>query len=285
MQPVLRFAPSPNGHLHLGHAFSALLNARLAGALGGRFLLRIEDIDTIRCTEALVADCQEDLAWLGLRWEAPVLRQSAHLARYRAAAAALEARGLAYPCFCTRAEIIRATPPDASRDPEGAPLYPGTCRALDAETRAARIAAGEPHAIRLDMARALAEAGPAIAWIECDGPRLEARREIAAEPARWGDVILVRKETPTSYHLSVVLDDHLQRVSHVVRGEDLRAATAIHRVLQILLGLKAPLYRHHPLLRDENGRKLAKSALSKPLRAFRDEGVSAAEIRARLGFA
>ncbi|WP_150288259.1 tRNA glutamyl-Q(34) synthetase GluQRS [Rhabdaerophilum calidifontis] len=278
-QPVFRFAPSPNGHLHLGHAYSALLNAEMARRSGGRFLLRIEDIDTTRCTEALVADCLEDLAWLGLAWEEPVLRQSAHFDRYRAAAARLEAEGLLYPCFCSRAEIAAAAGADPPRDPEGAPRYPGTCRQRPPDEIAALRAGGAAFALRLDSARAARRAG-APAWREQGGVPGATMPDIAA----WGDVVLVRKEIPTSYHLAVVLDDAMQGVTHVVRGMDLFAQTAIHRLLQTLLGLPEPIYHHHPLIRDADGRKLAKSAASTPLRRLRGEGISPAAIRRHLGF-
>lgn len=285
MQPVFRFAPSPNGFLHIGHAYSALANQRLARETVGRMLLRIEDIDTQRCTDALVAASLEDLDWLGLRWEEPVLRQSAHFARYRAMAAELEGRGLLYPCFCTRKEITGATGDDVLRDPEGAPVYPGTCRHLDAATRMARIASGEAHALRLDMAAALAQVSERrFGWSEVSGERLETVTTIAAQPEKWGDVVIVRKECPTSYHLSVVIDDAMQGVTHVVRGTDLYEATAIHRLLQTLLGLPAPLYRHHGLIYGEDGKKLAKSTASKPLRALREEGIMPEEVRRRLGF-
>lgn len=286
MQPVFRFAPSPNGYLHLGHACSALANAEFARRMGGRFLVRIEDIDVTRCREDLVEACLEDLAWLGLAWETPVLRQSAHFSRYRAVAADLEAKGLLYPCFCTRNDIAQAAGAAPVRDPDGAPVYPGTCRTLDAATRERRRAAGEAFALRLDMAAASARIGARRSgWREASGERLETVTEIAARPEKWGDVVLVRKEIPTSYHLSVVLDDALQGVTHVVRGTDLYEATAIHRVLQALLGLPEPLYHHHALIRDETGGKLAKSAASKPLRALRAEGVTPAAIRRQLGFA
>ena len=275
MQPVFRFAPSPNGHLHLGHAYSALLNARLASEQGGRFLVRIEDIDTVRCTEALVADCLEDLAWLGLRWEEPVLRQSTRFPAYRAAAAHLQAEGLVYPCFCTRTDIQRATAGARLRDPEGGPIYPGTCRRLDPAERAARLAAGEAHALRLDLTEAGRRTGPLV-WQE-DGDTMP-------QPFAWGDVVIVRKDIPASYHLAVVMDDAFQGVTHVVRGADLFAQTAIHRVVQSLLGLPEPRYRHHALIRDEQGRKLATSAVSTPLRALRADGVTAAAIRRDLGF-
>lgn len=281
MQPVFRFAPSPNGYLHLGHACSALLNARLARAAGGRFLVRIEDIDTVRCTGEKMAACLEDLEWLGLEWEQPVLRQSEHFARYRAVAEGLEMRGLVYPCFCTRGEIAKAA--EGGRDPDGAPLYPGTCRALGADERAARRMAGQPFALRLDMAKALEIVGER-SWAEAESEALAAFACLPAHAMHWGDVVLVRKDCPTSYHLSVVLDDALQGVTHVVRGMDLHAATGIHRVLQTLLGLPAPRYFHHGLIKDETGKKLAKSAASTPLRQLRAEGMSAAEIRRRLGF-
>lgn len=285
MPSVFRFAPSPNGYLHLGHAYSALANAEYARRMGGRFLVRIEDIDTTRCREDLVAASLEDLAWLGLSWEKPVLRQSAHFSRYRAAAVDLEAMGLLYPCFCTRNDIAQASGGSPMRDPDGAQVYPGTCRHLDAATREMRRASGDPFALRLDMTAALARiGGRRFGWREASGERLETVTEITAHPEKWGDVVLVRKEIPTSYHLSVVLDDALQGVTHVVRGTDLYEATAIHRVLQALLGLPEPFYHHHALIRDEAGGKLAKSAASKPLRALRAEGVTPAEIRERLGF-
>ena len=277
LQPVFRFAPSPNGYLHLGHAYSALLNQKLARESGGRLLLRIEDIDTIRCTEALVAATVEDLDWLGIAWEQPVLRQSAEFARYRAAVAGLEQRGLVYPCACSRQEIARAVAAEETRrgapwprDPDGALLYPGTCRG--------GVPGAGPVAMRLDMSRAQALLGAELSWDEAGEGR------VAADPAAWGDVVLARKETPTSYHLAVVMDDALQGVSDVVRGRDLFAATAIHRVLQEVLGLPQPRYHHHALLTDADGQKLAKSRLSTPLRALRAKGVTAGEVRRQLGF-
>lgn len=291
MSPVFRFAPSPNGYLHLGHAFSALLNAEFARRLGGRFLVRIEDIDVTRCKPELVDAALDILAWLGLQWEEPVLRQSAHFQHYRAVAADLEVRGLLYPCFCTRGDLARHAGENPVRDPDSAPLYPGTCRHLKPDERARRIAAGEPHALRLDIAKAvkevetrLAASSATLSWDEVSGERLETFTRLKADPLRWGDVVIVRKECPTSYHLSVVLDDALQGVTHVVRGTDLYEATAIHRLLQTLLGLPAPVYHHHGLIKDDAGKKLAKSAASKPLRELRAEGVSAVDIRQRLGF-
>jgi glutamyl-Q tRNA(Asp) synthetase len=285
VQPVFRFAPSPNGYLHLGHAYSALLNDKLARESGGRFLLRIEDIDTVRCRPELVEAVFEDLNWLGLRWEEPVMHQSAEFGRYLAALDDLAGRGLVYPCFCTRKDIsaavatLEATEHSWPRDPDGAPVYPGCCRALVLPERSRRLAEGRPYALRLDSARALASlACPDLFWEEQDTGPVRARSEI------WGDVVLARKETPTSYHLAVVLDDARQGVTDVVRGRDLYAATAIHRLLQTLLGLPAPRYRHHALITDETGGKLAKSRISKPIRSFRAEGVSASELRLSLGF-
>jgi glutamyl-Q tRNA(Asp) synthetase len=283
--PVFRFAPSPNGYLHLGHAFSALLNADLARKQGGRFLLRIEDIDATRCRPEYETAIYEDLAWLGIAWELPVRRQSEHLADYQAALAALDAMGLIYPSFESRAEIARLVAArDAQggwpRDPDGAPLYPGDARALCADERKRRVASGEPYALRLDMAAACARAGR-LTWCEIqpDG----AAETVAADPAAWGDVVLARKETPTSYHVSVVVDDAAQGVSDVVRGQDLRAATALHRLLQVLLGLPEPVYRHHRLMLDADGRKLAKSSRSTGLRELRDAGATSADIRRRVG--
>lgn len=286
MQPVFRFAPSPNGFLHLGHAFSALLNAKLAREAGGILLLRIEDIDTARCTEGLVSACLEDLAWLGIEWHGPVLQQSTQFPRYRAAAEGLKAQGLLYPCFCTRADLVRAGQGQKGqkRAPDGAPLYPGTCRALAPGEVAQRLARGDAHALRLDMGKALKRLG--ASGLSCDWVEQGSGQEavIRAAPERWGDVVLVRKDCPASYHLAVVLDDAMQGVSHVVRGRDLYAATGIHRALQGVLGLPAPLYHHHALIEDEAGRKLGKSIASRSLRAMRAEGVSAAAIRQSLGF-
>lgn len=290
MQPVFRFAPSPNGFLHLGHAYSALLNAEFARAMGGRFLVRIEDIDMQRCREDLVAACLEDLAWLGLEWEQPVLRQSAHFGRYRAAAVDLEARGLVYPCFCTRNDIAQTKDANRFRDPDGAPIYPGACRDLDPAIAAARREAGIPHALRLDMTAAVRALDGRVlswrplTWREASGDILDTVTILKAQPENWGDVVLIRKDCPTSYHLSVVLDDALQGITHVVRGADLYEATAVHRVLQALLGLPKPIYHHHALLKDDAGKKLAKSAVSKPLRALRAEDVTPADLRRNLGF-
>jgi glutamyl-Q tRNA(Asp) synthetase len=280
MASVFRFAPSPNGFLHLGHALSALLNHDMARASGGRLLLRIEDIDRTRCRPEFEAAIYEDLAWLGIEWEKPVRRQSEHLAKYRAALARLEAQGLVYPAFESRAEIARvvAAREPWPRDPDGAPLYPGNARDLSPEERARR--AGEDHALRLDMTAALERLKGPLTWIESgDG----APRQIAANPAAWGDVILGRKDTPTSYHLSVVLDDALQGVTHVVRGRDLYEATSVHRLLQGLLGLPAPLYHHHRLVLDRDGNKLAKRDPSTTLSDLRAQGWTADAVRAAVG--
>jgi glutamyl-Q tRNA(Asp) synthetase len=283
--PVLRFAPSPNGFLHLGHAYSALLNFDLARAGRGRFLLRIEDIDATRCRPEYEAAIYQDLAWLGLAWETPVRRQSEHFAAYQAAIKRLDAQGLVYASFESRAEIaqlVREREEDGPwpRDPDGAPLYPGSARSLSADEGARRMAAGEPYALRLDMAAAVARAGP-LTWTEQDADGHVAT--IAADPAAWGDVVLARKETPTSYHLSVVVDDAGQGITHVVRGRDLLAATAVHRLLQTLLGLPPPVYTHHSLIPDDNGRKLSKSTQATDLRELRSRGTTPAEIRQMVG--
>lgn len=287
MPPVFRFAPSPNGYLHLGHAYSALLNFDGAREAGGRLLLRIEDIDATRCRPEFETAICEDLAWLGIAWETPVRRQSEHLADYRAALDQLSALGLVYPAFESRAEIARlvaAREADGPwpRDPDGAPLYPGGAKSLAADERARLIGTGAPYALRLDMAAACRRIA-GLSWNELgEGPAGE-RSILPARPEAWGDVILARKETPTSYHLSVVIDDALQAVSEVVRGQDLFHATAVHRLLQALLGLPAPAYRHHGLIRDEAGLKLSKSTRSTGLRELRAAGATPAGIRRLVG--
>jgi len=285
--PVYRFAPSPNGYLHLGHAFSALLNFDLARRTGGRFLLRIEDIDVARCKPEFEDAIYRDLAWLGLAWETPVRRQSEHLAFYRDALEKLTLQGLIYPSFESRAEIARLvaqkeTEAPWPRDPDGAPLYPGTARLLPPEERARLLQSGEPYALRLDMAAACARAG-ALDWKELgEGTDGEAGT-VAARPGAWGDVILARKETPTSYHLSVAVDDALQGVTEVARGQDLFWATSVHRLLQSLLGLPQPVYRHHRLILDDAGQKLSKSTKATGLRELRARGATPAEIRRLVG--
>jgi glutamyl-Q tRNA(Asp) synthetase len=282
--PVLRFAPSPNGRLHLGHAFSALFTARAAAALGGMFLLRIEDIDPVRSKPEFEAGIIEDLSWLGLSWVEPVLRQSARMAVYARAAEVLRARGLLYPCFCSRRSAAASA---SAADPDGAPLYPGTCRRIAESEARERIARGEPARWRLKMDHAAAWAG-ALTVAEAPAAALEPlwakSIDRPAMPARWGDAVLIRKEVPASYHLSAVTDDAAQGVTHVTRGMDLYAAADLHVLLQHLLGLPSPHYCHHSLLRDAAGQKLAKSKASESLKNLRENGWSAADVRQRLGF-
>jgi glutamyl-Q tRNA(Asp) synthetase len=287
LPPVFRFAPSPNGYLHLGHALSALVNADMAHATDGRLLLRIEDIDAARCRPAYEAAIYEDLAWLGFRWERPVRRQSEHHDDYRAALATLEARGLVYASFESRAEIAalvaereRAGP--WPRDPDGVPLYPGSAIDLSIADRRRRIGDGEPYAVRLDMAAAVNQAGDLI-WRESGSGPAGETGSITADPAAWGDVILARKETPTSYHLAVAVDDAAQGITDVVRGQDLFRATSVHRLLQALLGFPAPRYHHHRLVRDSDGKKLSKSTSATGLRELRAAGASPADIRRLVG--
>jgi glutamyl-Q tRNA(Asp) synthetase len=287
MPPVFRFAPSPNGYLHLGHAYSALLNFDLARQTGGRFLLRIEDIDAIRCKPEFETAIYEDLAWLGIVWEHPVRRQSEHFAPYRDAIETLTGQGLIYPSFESRAEIARLVAGHEAagvwpRDPDGAPLYPGTAKLLTRDARKELLESGAPYALRLDMAAALARVGD-LAWSERgQGPAGESGA-VAAHPEAWGDVILARKETPTSYHLSVVIDDALQGVTDVVRGEDLYWSTSVHRLLQALLGLPQPAYWHHRLIPDKAGQKLSKSTDATGLRELRADGATPADIRRLVG--
>jgi glutamyl-Q tRNA(Asp) synthetase len=293
MTPVFRFAPSPNGDLHLGHALSALLNFEMAKAAAGRFLLRIEDIDPARCRPEYEAGIYEDLHWLGLAWEEPVRRQSEHVEEYWAALDALRRRGLVYPAFLSRAAVkarVAAFEADGGvwpRDPDGTPLYPTDERGIDPEVAERRIAAGERHMWRLNMERALASVASSSAAVEQELTWTEtssgAPKLIPADPAIWGDVVLWRWDAPSSYHLSVVLDDALQGVTHVVRGRDLYHATPIHRLLQTLFDLPEPIYHHHPLLMDENGEKLSKSLGSTGLSALRGSGATPSDIRRRVG--
>lgn len=284
MPPVFRFAPSPNGDLHLGHALSAILNAEAAAAEGGRFLVRIEDIDGERSRPEFVARILEDLDWLGLPYERPVRRQSDHVGTYRGAIDRLAAMGLVYPTFASRSAIAAAVAERMSwpRDPDDAPLYPGLDRDLDPAEAARRIAAGEPHALRLAMDRAATLAGPLVWQEDGTGPAGETGT-ITADPLRWGDVVLARKDAPASYHVAVVIDDAAQGVTDVIRGVDLFHATAVHRLLQALLGLPAPRYRHHRLILGPDGRKLSKSLASTSLRALRADGATPAEVRSLVG--
>ncbi len=280
-RPTFRFAPSPNGALHLGHAYSALINQRLAAEAGGRLLLRIEDLDRTRCKREYEQAILDDLSWLGLVFDGPLRRQSEHAPDYGRALERLEARGLVYPCFCSRGQVAAAA--GGARDPAGAPLYPGLCRAIVPRQAAARLAAGERAALRLDAARALADAPADLSWREYgEGAQGAAH---PADPGAWGDFVLRGKDNAASYHLAVVVDDAAQGVSEVVRGRDLLAATSAHRLLQATLGLAAPRYRHHRLVLDAKGAKMSKSAASSPLRALREKGYSALEVRAALGFA
>lgn len=276
---VTRFAPSPTGYLHLGHAHSALDGWRRARTGGGRFLLRLEDIDPGRCRREYAVGIEDDLRWLGLDWDGPVRVQSEHLAEYRAALDSLAVRGLLYPCFCTRQEIARdvAASLSAPHGPDG-PLYPGTCRGLSEPERARRIATGEAHALRLDMARALACVPAGLSFHE------EGEGRVACQPQQFGDVVLARKDAPASYHLCVTHDDALQGVTLVTRGADLKPATDLHRLLQVLMDWPEPAYAHHPLLLDASGRRLAKRDKAATLRDLRASGVSPAEARAMAGF-
>ncbi len=285
MTPTFRFAPSPNGYLHLGHALSAVLNFDMAQRSGGRFVLRIEDIDAARCRPEYEAAIYEDLAWLGLRWEEPA---------YEAALGQLDAMGLIYPSFESRAEIARLVADrDRAgpwpRDPDGVPLYPGCAKNLIAAERRRRREAGGPFALRLDMAAALALAGrrgcgTPLRFAEIGAGSSGDTHTVVADPAAWGDVILARRDVPTSYHLSVVVDDAHQGVTHVVRGHDLFHATSLHRLLQELLRLPQPVYHHHRLICDAEGRKLSKATRATGLRELRAAGATPADIRQAVAF-
>ena len=278
---VFRFAPSPNGALHLGHAYSALVNFEMAREAGGQFLLRMEDIDTERCSPALERGILEDLEWLGVEWDGPVRRQSEHFEEYRAALDTLEAEGLVYRSWLSRSEIRRMVEAKEEvlggwpRDPDGAPLYPG-----------GRHEAGDAEAsylLRLDMEQAAERIGLPQDWAEGGaGPQGETGK-VSIDPAAWGDIVLARRDTPTSYNLSVVLDDALQGVTHVVRGRDLFHATSVHVVLQELLGLPRPFYVHHDLVLAEDGRKLSKSNRDTSLKALREAGLTPGDIRRMIG--
>jgi len=287
--PVFRFAPSPNGYLHLGHALSAMLNFDMARAAGGRFLLRMEDIDAARCRPHFADAICEDLRWLGLLWEEPVRRQSAHFHDYRAALERLEALGVIYPSFESRGEIARLVAQRERegpwpRDPDGAPLYPGHARSLSGQERSALLQSAKPYALRLDMSAAFTRAG-ALTFVETGGGPRGELGIVTAMPQLWGDVVLARKEVPTSYHLSVVMDDAWQGVTHVVRGRDLFHATGVHRLLQAVLGLPAPVYHHHRLVLDPEGEKLSKSTQATSLRALRAAGANPVDIRRMVGLA
>ena len=288
---ICRFAPSPNGRLHLGHAFSALVNAEAAARTGGSFLLRMEDIDTTRCRPEFEQGILDDLAWLGIVPAAPPRRQSEHFADYAAALARLKAMGLIYPAFESRSDIARAVIESeaklgrpAPRDPDGAPLFPFPRSTLADGVRARRKAEGEPYVLRLDMAAALeaAGAGPLV-WPEAQGMPEGPAIAVPADPAQWGDVVLARRDVPTSYHLSVVVDDALQGITRVIRGMDLYHATSVHLLLQRLLGIATPVYHHHRLILDASGHKLSKSNAATSLLSLRNCGATPGYVRARRG--
>ncbi len=280
MPPILRFAPSPNGYLHLGHALSALVTWHGAQQLGGIALLRIEDIDRARCKPEFAQAIFEDLKWLGLNWPEPVLVQSERFDLYAEAANRLRDMDLLYPCFCSRADIAAHA---EGTDPDGAPLYPGTCRHLSNAQRIERLERGDPVQFRLDTETALERTG--MLTFSVIGPAMSDRPQIRyARPQRWGDVVLQRKDTPTSYNLSVVIDDAAQGVTHVTRGRDLEAATDIHILLQMLLGLPSPLYHFHRLLLGDDGEKLAKSKSAQSLRDLRASGWTAEDVKRAVGF-
>jgi len=284
---ILRFAPSPNGHLHLGHAYSALLNQDMARELGGRLLLRIEDIDATRCRPEYEAAIFEDLCWLGVTWEAEVRRQSEHFDDYQTALDKLQAAGLIYPSFESRSEIAalvaaRDRKGGWPRDPDGVPLYPRNARKLSSAERERRRRAGGSFTLRLAMDAAVARAG-VLTWTETGAGRQGQSGLVAATPQMWGDVVLGRKAVPASYHLAVVVDDALQGVTDVVRGQDLFWSTGIHRLLQALLGLPEPVYHHHKLILDAGGRKLSKATLATSLRELRAGGATAVDIRRMVG--
>ena len=283
---VTRFAPSPNGWLHAGHALSALTAFDIAQRHGGRFVLRIEDIDVARRRAEYVAAIYDDLAWLGLTWQEPVLIQSEHFTEYLAAADKLIAMGLLYPCFASRAEIDAAADP-ARVDPDGAPLYPGLWKKVAAEEIKNRLESGDTPALRLDMDAAMTALRARIGEMPLTFTEIDeagVARTLRAEPERWGDTVIVRKDVPASYHLAVVVDDARQGVTHVTRGQDIMPATGLHRLLQVLLDLPEPVYSHHRLIRWSDGRKLSKSSGDMGLRSLRQEGASAEDLKRAIGF-
>lgn len=293
-QPVFRFAPSPNGRLHLGHAYSALINQHMADETGGKLLLRIEDTDTVRCTPVLEQRMLEDLHWLGIRWADNPRRQSDHIATYMDAVDTLAAEGLVYPAFMSRAEVRDHIEHKTARgiawptDPDGAPHYPDIDRHVSDAERRRRMDSGEPHALRLDMRAVrdfLGSRFEQLAWQETgEGPEGQTG-EIQADPGAWGDIVLSRKDVPASYHLAVVVDDALQGITHVVRGRDLFWSTSVHRLLQQLLGLPAPVYHHHDLVLDTDGRKLSKSRQDTSLAELRSAGTTRQDIVKMVGLA
>ena len=286
---VFRFAPSPNGLLHLGHAYSALVNLRMARACGAAMLLRIEDIDTVRCTPANEKRMLEDLEWIGFEWDGEPLRQSARFEAYREVLDDLFDEGLVYPAMLSRRQIaeeveaITAKGATWRSDPDGAPIYPGSERSLSMRERAALVEQGSDFALRLDMGEALSRLTAPLFWNETGaGPDGETGT-VPADPGRWGDVVLGRKEIPASYHLSCVLDDAAQGITQIVRGRDLFHATSVHRLLQEILHLPVPTYHHHDLILDGTGRKLSKSKGDTALRHLREAGMTPADIHRMIG--
>ncbi len=288
-KPVFRFAPSPNGHLHLGHAYSALVNFNMARRTGGLFLLRIEDIDITRCTAEYEQEMLEDLQWLGISWDEKPRRQSDHFEDFQSALDSLELEELLYPAFMSRSALRQligqkeAAGENWPRDPDGAPIYPGTERKRCQEAHQFDIDAGNNFALRLDMGKALERIPGRLFWEETGSGPDGQNGHILCDPNAWGDVILGRKEIPASYHLSVVIDDALQGITQVVRGRDLYHATSVHRLLQELLGLAAPSYHHHQLILAADGRKLSKSDGDTSLRALRQTGATPNDIRRMVG--
>ncbi|PCI05932.1 MAG: tRNA glutamyl-Q(34) synthetase GluQRS [Hyphomicrobiales bacterium] len=282
-QPIFRFAPSPNGKLHLGHAYSALLNQKLAREAGGKLLLRIEDIDTVRCTPELETQMLDDLKWLGIEWDEKPMRQSENFETYANALKKLQAAGLVYPGFMSRGEVTKIVNEAKKagtiwpRDPDGTPHYPPNDKNMNKNQRAEMLGSSAPNSYRLDMSKALETIVPPLQWHEKD-------MHIEADPKAWGDVVLARRDIPTSYHLACVLDDADQNITHIVRGNDLYSATAIHRLLQELLDLEAPRYHHHKLILDEDGQKLSKSRKDTSLSDLREQGKSPNDIKILIGF-
>lgn len=288
-QPVLRFAPSPNGRLHLGHAFSALLNQQMADELNAKLLLRIEDTDLNRCTPVLEQRMLEDLEWLGIKWDETPIRQSENIATYENIIETLRDEGLVYPAFMSRSQIKTAIALEEENgvkwptDPDGSPLYPNYDRNLSDDERENRIENGDAFALRLNMEKALQFIDSELYWFEnCEGPN-EEFGDIAADPAAWGDIILSRKDAPASYHLACVTDDAMQGITHVVRGRDLFWSTSVHLLLQQLLGFPTPQYHHHDLILDENNNKLSKSNNDTSIAQLRDTGATAQDIRKMVG--
>ncbi len=280
MKPNFRFAPSPNGFLHLGHAYSALFSYHWARKMNADFLLRIEDIDILRSRPQYIEAIKQDLTWLNIKWLEPIMLQSTRFSEYKKATKKLNDLGVLYPCFCTRSEIANNA---EQKDPDGAPLYAKTCKNLNKDDIAKKIAQNIPYVLRLDMDKAIAKVGDLEINIAMPNPSSKPKTVIA-NPKKWGDVVIVRKDIPTSYHLSVIIDDDAQNITHLIRGKDLEQATHVHRVLQSLLGLNSPIYTHHTLIKDDTNMKLAKSKHSTPLRDLRESGISAQEIISQFDF-